>query len=71
VNVKLIDFKRLGTDKGIRYSRDHLRRKVKAGEFPRPIAVSDRRIAWIEVEIDEWLAAKEQARHKSPSPILG
>jgi len=58
VNVKLIDFKRLGPTKGISYSRDHLRRKVKAGEFPKPIPVSDRRIAWIETEIDDWLSAR-------------
>jgi prophage regulatory protein len=64
VNVKLIDFKTLGPSKGINYSRDHLRRKVKAGEFPRPIPVSDRRIAWIEAEVDQWLADKARARNQ-------
>ncbi|HEX3523594.1 MAG TPA: hypothetical protein VHT52_16075, partial [Stellaceae bacterium] len=43
--MKLIDFKRLALDKGITYSRDHLRRKVKAKEFPAPISVSDHRIS--------------------------
>jgi prophage regulatory protein len=62
VNVKLIDFKRLGSEKGITYSRDHLRRKVKAGEFPEPIAISDHRIAWVEADVDGWLAAKAKAR---------
>jgi predicted DNA-binding transcriptional regulator AlpA len=65
VDVKLIDFKALGPSKGISYSRDHLRRKVKAGEFPRPIPVSHRRIAWIEAEIDEWLAARAAERDMS------
>jgi prophage regulatory protein len=64
VNVKLIDFKTLGPSKGIIYSRDHLRRKVKAGEFPRPIPVSNRRIAWIEAEVDQWLADKARARNQ-------
>jgi len=62
VNVKLIDFKSLLAGKGINYSRDHLRRKCKAGEFPKPIPVSDRRIAWIEAEINQWLAARAAER---------
>ena len=64
VKVRLIDFRSLGAVKGINYSRDHLRRKWKAGEFPKPIPVSDHRIAWIEAEIDEWLANKAQARNR-------
>jgi predicted DNA-binding transcriptional regulator AlpA len=56
--MKLIDFKSLGPSKGINYSRDHLRRKAKAGEFPKPVALSDRRIAWREEEVDEWLASR-------------
>jgi predicted DNA-binding transcriptional regulator AlpA len=68
-NVKLIDFKRLAPDKGITYSRDHLRRKVKAKEFPAPISVSDHRIGWDEAEIDEWLAAKKRARNNGPPPV--
>jgi prophage regulatory protein len=65
VDVKLIDYKTLGPSKGINYSRDHLRRKVKAGEFPKPIPVSERRIAWIEAEIDDWLAARAAERDLS------
>jgi prophage regulatory protein len=64
--LKLIDFKRLGSEKGIGYSRDHLRRKCKAGDFPRPVAISDRRIAWIEAEVDAWLAAKKRKRDIKP-----
>jgi prophage regulatory protein len=60
--VKLIDYKDLRPVKGIAYSRDHLRRKWKANEFPRPISISAHRIAWIEAELDAWLAAKAQAR---------
>jgi len=43
--------------KGIGHCRDHFRRKWKAGEFPKPIAVSDR-IAFREDEIDDWLASR-------------
>ena len=56
--LKLISFDRLKPEKGINYCRDHLRRKVKAGEFPEPVALSDRRIAWREDEIEAWLASR-------------
>lgn len=65
--MKLIDFKNLGPRKGINYSRDHLRRKVRAGEFPKPIALSDRRIAWREDEVDEWLASRPRRGSGDPS----
>jgi predicted DNA-binding transcriptional regulator AlpA len=64
--VKLIDFKNLSPSKGINYSRDHLRRKCKAGEFPKPVPISDHRIAWVESEIDAYLEAKARARDKKP-----
>lgn len=68
--MKLIDYKRLGSDKGIPYSRDHLRRKVKAREFPQPIAISSSRIAWVEADIDAWLAEKAAARNgQAPAGI--
>ena len=65
MNVKLIDFKSLAPAKGSNSSRDHLRRKCKAGEFPKPVRVSEHRIGWVEAEVDAWLAAKEQARDTS------
>ena len=65
--MKLIDFKSLGPAKGINYSRDHLRRKCKAGEFPQPIPVSALRIAWIEAEVDEWLADRARALNRDGS----
>jgi prophage regulatory protein len=65
--MRLIDFKSLGPVKGINYSRDHLRRKWKAGEFPKPVRVSEHRIGWIEAEVDAWLDAKERARDVPPT----
>lgn len=62
MSTRLIDFKELKPKKGISYCRDHLRRKSNAGEFPRPVAISPRRIAWIEEEIDAWIAAKIAGR---------
>jgi prophage regulatory protein len=60
--MKLIDFKQLKPEKGIPYSRDHLRRRCKAGTFPMPIKLSDRRIAWIEAEVDAFVADQVAAR---------
>jgi prophage regulatory protein len=65
VNVKLLDFKDLRPMKGINYSRDHLRRKASAGEFPKPISLSAHRIAWSEASIDSWLADKERVSRGS------
>jgi prophage regulatory protein len=41
----------------------------KAGEFPKPDPVSDRRIAWVESEIDEWLSTKIAARNAVPERV--
>lgn len=55
--MKLLTYPELRSQKGIVYQRDHLRRKCKAGEFPQPVALSPRRIGWVESEVDGWLAA--------------
>lgn len=60
--MKLITFNELKPQKGIAYCRDHLRRKVEAGEFPKPVAISGRRIAWLESEIDDWITGRAAQR---------
>jgi prophage regulatory protein len=65
--MKMISFDRLKPEKGIPYSRDHLRRKCKIGEFPQPIPLSDRRIAWDEAEIDLWLTERARLRTEEPN----
>jgi predicted DNA-binding transcriptional regulator AlpA len=60
--MKLIDFEQLKPEKGIPYSRDHLRRRCKSGTFPMPIKLSDRRIAWIEAEVDAFVADQAAER---------
>lgn len=54
--IRLLAFKDLAPAKGINYSREHLARLVKQDRFPRPVVLSSQRVAWIESEIDEWLA---------------
>jgi prophage regulatory protein len=63
--LRVISFDRLAAEKGIGYSRDHLRRLVKAGKFPRPIPLSESRIAWDEAELDAWLKARAATREKA------
>jgi hypothetical protein len=69
---KLIPYDRLEPDYGIRYSRDHLRRKVKAWEFPAPVQVSDARIAWLEDDILRWIDDRIAARDRTgTAKVLG
>jgi predicted DNA-binding transcriptional regulator AlpA len=60
--MKLITFDQLKPNKGIPYCRVHLMRKVGAGEFPKPVPLSGRRIAWLEAEVDAWIAAAVEKR---------
>jgi prophage regulatory protein len=58
----LILFSDLKLKKNIPYCRDHARRLSKVGLFPEPVALSNRRIAFVEAEIDAWIAEKIAAR---------
>jgi prophage regulatory protein len=56
MTIKLIGYKDLKALKGIVYTTVHLRRKIKEGTFPKPVKVGANRIAFVEAEIDSWLA---------------
>jgi prophage regulatory protein len=58
----LLRFPDLKSRKGIPFSRVHLARLEAAGNFPRRIQLSENSIAWIESEIDAWLAEKAARR---------
>ena len=66
--MRLLDLSDL-REMGIKYSRQHLHRLVKANKFPAPVKLGENRNAWIEAEINAYLearvterdAAKEQA----------
>lgn len=66
--MRLLTFNELKQQKGIPYCRDHLRRKVKAGEFPQPIQVGPGRVAWVEEEVDAKLA--ELAAQRGSSELI-
>jgi prophage regulatory protein len=42
--------------KGIKFTKQHINRLIKKGRFPRPIKVGLNTNAWIESEIDNYLA---------------
>lgn len=48
--------------KGISLSKVQIWRLEKAGKFPRRVRVSANRIAWVESEIDAYLARKIEER---------
>jgi predicted DNA-binding transcriptional regulator AlpA len=59
--MRLIAFDQLES-RGVPYTRDHLRRLCKADLFPRPVPLSNRRIAFVADEVDAWVSAKIKAR---------
>lgn len=42
----------------IPYSRAAIYEKVARGEFPRPIRLGARAVAWLESDLDAWIAAR-------------
>jgi prophage regulatory protein len=51
--------------RGIPLSAKQLHRLESAGSFPKRVRVSEHRIAWVESEIDRWIA--ERAAERVPS----
>ncbi|MGY3615938.1 helix-turn-helix transcriptional regulator [Bradyrhizobium sp. USDA 10063] len=60
----LISFEALAS-KGIDLSKAQLLRLERAGKFPSRVTISHARIAWIESEIDQWIAARIAARQQT------
>lgn len=54
---KLIEYNKLAT-KGVTYSKVQLWRLERTGKFPRRVKLSSQRVAWVETEIEGWIAAK-------------
>jgi prophage regulatory protein len=62
---RLLSFPELRAVKGITYSREHIRRLMKARRFPRAVKLGDApnaRVAWSEQEVDEYVADRLAAR---------
>jgi prophage regulatory protein len=54
------------------YTRQHISRLERAGEFPQRVRVGANRVAWRESEIDAWIESRArgplQARIPAPAP---
>jgi prophage regulatory protein len=59
--MTLLDYDGLRA-RGIPYSRVHVWRLEKTGEFPKRVAIGRARHAWLETEVDAWIKAKVAAR---------
>lgn len=53
------------------YSASHIYAKMAKGEFPAPVRISERRIAWLESEIDQWIAELIANRNASNVTMEG
>lgn len=48
--------------RGIDFSREELRRKEAAGQFPKRVYLSKFRVKWDKAEIDRWIESKFEER---------
>lgn len=46
-------------------SRSTLYAYMRAGQFPEPVTISSRCVAWVEAEIDRWIADRIAARRSN------
>jgi prophage regulatory protein len=63
--MKVLTREELRATKGIPWTRQHLFRKVRANEFPRPLKLGKGLRAynvWLETEIDAWLEQRAAER---------
>ena len=51
-------------DRCITYSKPHLWRLERADKFPKRVPIGAGRYAYVEAEVDEWIAARIAARDK-------
>jgi prophage regulatory protein len=51
--------------KRIPYTRQHIGRLERDDQFPRRIQLGGSRVAWLEAEVDAWIAARVAERDKA------
>ena len=49
-------------EKGIPFTKQHIDRLIRKGEFPRPIKIGSNTNAWIEDEVDQYVADRVTQR---------
>lgn len=43
-------------------SKSELYRRINCGEFPKPVPIGRQRVAFIEAEVESWIASRMEAR---------
>jgi prophage regulatory protein len=56
--MRILGYKDLKPEKGIPYSKAHIRRLEQAGKFPKHVKIGPSRKGWVDDEIDGYLKAK-------------
>jgi prophage regulatory protein len=64
-SMRLIDYDNRKPVKGIPYSKVQLWRLERQKRFPKRISVGPQRYAWVESEIDAWIAERIRARDEA------
>ena len=54
--------RRAATEAKTGLSRTQLYDKVHQGKFPKPVKIGAKAVAWVEAEVDQWLADRIAAR---------
>jgi predicted DNA-binding transcriptional regulator AlpA len=57
VDDVLLNFAHL-RERGVPFSRPHLRRLEKEGRFPKRLAIGEKRVAWWNSDLTAWLESK-------------
>jgi prophage regulatory protein len=56
--MKILSYEDLRKEKGVVYSRVHLWRLEKAGQFPKRVQLGAARHGWLDREIDDWIMGR-------------
>ena len=64
---QLVSKKELRTVCGIPYSPQHIARLEAAGKFPKRVRLGQNRVAWLLMEVEEWLDARIAKRDANVS----
>lgn len=56
-------------ERGIKYSRSQIYRKIKEGSFPQPVRLGGNRIGFIESEITRWIESLITARDAGTNAV--
>lgn len=66
-NLRLIRRKEVQSKTG--FGASSIYAEMAKGKFPKPIQISERRVAWLESEIDAWIAERIASRNATTAIV--